>query len=419
MNKQHKRLKTACYTVSITMSLVSNISPLLFLTFREQYGISYSLLGLLVVINFATQLIIDLAFSFFSHKFNVPKVVRAMPVLTFIGLLIFALWPLVLPEFAYIGMTLGTVIFSASSGLAEVLISPIIASIPAKDPDREMSKLHSVYAWGVVGIVIISTLYLLAFGRQNWHWLIFAYLLLPILSSILFHSVEITCVHSPEKASATVELLKKPALWACVIGIFLGGATELTMAQWSSSYLEQAMNIPKVWGDIFGVALFGATLGLGRSLYGKFGKNITKVLLISAIGSTCCYLVAGITDNPVVGLVACAITGLCSSMMWPGGLAVATERFASGGVVVFALMAAGGDMGASVGPQLVGLITDFAAKNQWASSLATSLSLSPDHFGMKLGMLAGMLFPLLGIVVYGILHRHMRNNDHGEPCPGE
>ena len=56
MNKQHKKLKMACYTVNVTMAVVGNISPLLFLTFREQYGISYSLLGMLVVINFATQL---------------------------------------------------------------------------------------------------------------------------------------------------------------------------------------------------------------------------------------------------------------------------------------------------------------------------------------------------------------------------
>ncbi len=405
MNKQHKKLKTACYTVNVTMSLVGNISPLLFLIFREQYGITYSLLGLLVVINFATQLVIDLVFSFFSHKFNIPKVVRTMPVLTFVGLAIFALWPFLLPKLSYIGIALGTVIFSASSGLAEVLISPIIASIPAKDPDREMSKLHAVYAWGVVGVVIISTLYLLVFGRHNWHWLILIYLILPILSSVLFSSVEITCVYAPEKASATLELFKKPALWVSVIGIFLGGATEVTMAQWCSSYLEHAMNIPKVWGDIFGVALFGAALGLGRSLYGKFGKNITRVLLISAIGSTGCYLIAGITNNAVVGLVASAFTGFCSSMMWPGGLTVATERFSSCGVVVFALMAAGGDMGASVGPQLVGLITDFAMKNPWAINLANSFSLSPDSFGMKLGMLAGMLFPLFGIIMYAILHK--------------
>ena len=51
MKVNKKILKSACYTVSVTMALVSNVPPLLFLTFREMYGISFSLLGLLVVVN--------------------------------------------------------------------------------------------------------------------------------------------------------------------------------------------------------------------------------------------------------------------------------------------------------------------------------------------------------------------------------
>ena len=50
--KSYKRLKIACYSSSASMSIVATLSPLLFLTFRETYGISYSLLGLLVLINF-------------------------------------------------------------------------------------------------------------------------------------------------------------------------------------------------------------------------------------------------------------------------------------------------------------------------------------------------------------------------------
>ena len=56
-----RRLKYACYTANISMAVVSNLSPVLFLTFRSLYGISYSLLGLLVLINFVTQLTVDLA----------------------------------------------------------------------------------------------------------------------------------------------------------------------------------------------------------------------------------------------------------------------------------------------------------------------------------------------------------------------
>ena len=65
---KYSRLKAACYMTNISMSVVGNLSPLLFVTFRETYGISYTLLGLLVLINFSTQLIVDLVFSFFCLK---------------------------------------------------------------------------------------------------------------------------------------------------------------------------------------------------------------------------------------------------------------------------------------------------------------------------------------------------------------
>ena len=53
------------------MASVFSLPPLLFITFKESYGISYTLLGTLVAINFCTQLCIDLAFSFFSKYFNI------------------------------------------------------------------------------------------------------------------------------------------------------------------------------------------------------------------------------------------------------------------------------------------------------------------------------------------------------------
>ena len=67
MKNNVKLLKFACYTTNVTMSAVANLSPILFLTFRSLYGISYSLLGTLVLVVFLTQLIVDLIFSFFSH----------------------------------------------------------------------------------------------------------------------------------------------------------------------------------------------------------------------------------------------------------------------------------------------------------------------------------------------------------------
>jgi MFS family permease len=192
--------------------------------------------------------------------------------------------------------------------------------------------------------------------------------------------------------------------------IFLGGAAECTMAQWSSGYIEKALGIPKVWGDLFGVAVFSVMLGLGRTLYSKIGKNVSKVLLLGAVGATACYLIAALSPFPVVGLIACAFTGFCTSMLWPGSLIVGSDRFPESGVFIYAAMAAGGDLGASVAPQLVGLVSDFAIANETLSSLALRLVMTPDSLGMKLGMLVGMLFPAAAIVLYSAIRRHRKSS---------
>ena len=405
MSKKHRRLKFACYSASLSMSVVANLSPLLFLTFRSLYGISYSLLGLLVLINFCTQLLVDLAFSFFSHKFNITASVKMTPILSTVGLLIFAIWPWFFSGSVYVGLLIGTLIFSAAAGFVEVLISPIIAEIPADDPDREMSKLHSVYAWGSVAVVIISTLYIFFIGSENWQWLALAFCIIPISSAILFASADIPKMKTPEKISGAICMFKNKTVWLCVFAIFLGGAAECTMSQWCSGYIEGALGIPKIWGDIFGVALFSLALGLGRTLYSKIGKNIERVLLLGAIGATLCYLVAAMSSVAAVGLFACAFTGFCVSMLWPGSLVVASDKISDGGVFIFALMAAGGDLGASVGPQIVGVITDLVMKNEAALTVAENLSMSVEQLGMKAGMLTGMIFPLLAVFVYVIIYK--------------
>ena len=261
MQPSYTRVKLACYTSNIAMSVVSNLSPLLFLTFRSLYGISYSLLGLLVLVNFVTQLSVDLIFSFFSHKFNIEKSVKAIPILTASGLLLYAAAPLLFPNMVYLGLVLGTVVFAASGGFVEVLLSPVIAAIPSENPDREMSKLHSVYAWGVVGVVLFSSLFLLLCGAHRWQWLVLLLVLIPVFSAVLFFGAKFPPMEKGEKASGTHGLFGKRILWVCFLGLFLGGAAECTMAQWSSGYLEQALGIPKIWGDVFGVALFAMMLG--------------------------------------------------------------------------------------------------------------------------------------------------------------
>lgn len=410
MGKEYNLTKYACYITNISQAVVSSFSPLLFVTFREKYGISFTLLGLLVVINFSTQLLIDLIFSFFEKYFNVEKTVKLMPFLTFAGLVIYAVMPMIFPGAAYLWIALGTVVFSVSAGLNEVLSSPVIAAIPSDNPDREMSKLHSTYAWGVVFVVLISTLYIKIFGGESWNYLALIWALVPLTAFCMFQKAKFPVVessHGEEKGNKKFCF----GIMLCFACIFLGGAAECTMTQWASGYLETAVGIPKIFGDVFGVALFAMLLGLGRTAYAKWGKNILSVMLIGMMGAFLCYTVCAISLNPAVSLVACVLTGICVSMLWPGMIILVGEKFADSTVAVYAIMAAGGDLGASVSPQLVGLISDKIALSEKALALAQNLNITAEQIGMRAGLLISALFPLLGVILLIYLKSYFKRRE--------
>lgn len=395
-----KRTRLACYTAYFTMSSIFSLPPLLFATLQDLYGISYTLLGTLVLTNFCTQLTIDLIFTFFTKYFNVKKVVRVMPLITTLGLVVYAVVPQILPQHAYIGLLIGTVLFSVSAGLSEVLLSPVIAAIPSDNPQKDMSMLHSLYAFGVFTVVVISTLFLRVFSADKWMYLTLFWAALPVIASVMFMlspmpDMDVTSENTGTKSTGKRAL----GLALCVGCIFFGSCAENSMSSWISSFMENALHIDKTFGDILGMAMFAILLGLARIGYAKYGKNIIRVLMVGMIGAAVCYLVAGFSSNVVFAFVACALTGLFTAMLWPGSLIMMEDNLPGLGVAAYALMAAGGDLGASVAPQLLGAVVDKVSQSSFAQELSVSMNLATEQIGLKAGMIVTSLFPILGIVV--------------------
>lgn len=396
-SKNFGRTKLACYTAYFTMSSIFSLPPLLFATLQDLYGVSYTLLGTLVLTNFCTQLIVDLIFTVFSKYFNVKKVVRVMPLITSAGLLIYAFSPTAFPQNPYAGLLIGTVLFSVSAGLSEVLLSPVIAAIPSDNPQGDMSLLHSLYAFGVFTVVVISTLFLRFFGSENWMYLTVFWAVLPVLASVLFFispMPDMDVSGSADGAKGTK--CRALALAICVGSIFFGSCAENAMSNWVSTYMENALRIDKTVGDILGMAMFAILLGIARISYAKFGKNIMRVLLGGMIGAAVCYLVIGFSSNVLLAFAACILTGLFTSMLWPGTLIMMEENLPGLGVAAYALMAASGDLGASVAPQLLGIVVDKIAESSFAAELGASLNLATEQIGLKAGMLVTAIFPILG-----------------------
>ena len=271
-----------------------------------------------------------------------------------------------------------------------------------------MSLLHSLYGWGVVSVVILSTVYFSIFTTQKWIYLAFFFAVLAVVASILFMLSPIPDmdVSSPNKKSGA----NISGLILCFLCIFLGGAAENTMTNWISSFMETALSIPKSIGDVAGLALFALLLATTRVLYAKFTPNISKTLLVSMIGACTCYIIIGLVPSPIISFIACVLLGLFVAMLWPGTLILMEEKIPAVGVTAYALMATGGDLGSSVAPQLMGVIVDKVSVSSFALDMSATLGITAGEFAMKFGMLLSSIFPLIGIIVVLITVRYFKKS---------
>ena len=393
----YKLTKYACYINYLIGACVFTLPSMLFVTFHEMYGVSYTLLGTLVLTNFCTQFLIDLVFTIFGKKFNLSLTLKIMPMLVTVGFFVYALIPMLAPQHAYIGLLIGTILFSVSAGLSEVLLSAVIAALPSDNPERDMSALHSLYGYGVVTTVVLSSIYLKVFGTANWIYLAMFWGIMQIIPCVMFFLAPIPNMDLHNEGTKKTDKKRYFGIALCFLCIFLGSAAENSMTNWISSFMESALQIPKAVGDLLGLMVFAILLALTRTWYAKYGKNISTVLLIGMIGASVCYVTAGLCPYPIVSMIACILVGIFSSMLWPGTLILMEEKYPGLGVVAYAIMAAGGDFGASVAPQMIGIVVDNVAVSSWALEMSSTIGITAEQIGMKTGILSASIFPILGI----------------------
>ena len=255
-------------------------------------------------------------------------------------------------------------------------------------------------------VVAVSTIFLKMFGSHNWMYLTMFLSAFPLVACFMFCTSPMPDVDISQNQGSKSNKKRTIGMGLCVGCIFLGSAAENVMTNWISGYMENALNISKSIGDIFGMALFAVLLGCVRTLYAKYGRNISNVLLFGMLGAAICYVTAGLCRNTIVGMIACIATGICTSMLWPGTLIYMEEKITGPGVAAYALMAAGGDFGASIAPQMMGIIVDNVSVSQWAIELSKTVSLTAEQIGMKVGMLIAAIFPIMGVLLILVMKKY-------------
>lgn len=378
MKFSFKTTMISCFIAYIVQAIVNNFSPLLFITFNETYHIPLSQITLLVTINFAVQLTVDVIATKYADQIGYRKLIVAAHLFAALGLIFLGTLPEVIEPF--VGILIAGCTCAIGGGLIEVLISPIMESCPTENKEAAMSLLHSFYCWGHVGVILFSTLFFYFVGIASWKWMAFFWALIPLLNAVVFVKTPIAPLISEGEVGMTVkELFVSKTFWLFMLMMICAGASEQSVGQWASAFAEQGLGINKTAGDLAGPMTFAICMGIARAIYGNYGDRIELDRFMKGSTFLCiiAYLMISLSPFPVLSLIGCAVCGFSVGIMWPGTFSKGAVALKNGGTAMFALLALGGDLGCAVGPMVVGMVSSWIDGN------------------MKIGILASIIFPIM------------------------
>lgn len=368
----------ACYLGYVTQAIVNNFSPLLFVRWGSEFGISLAKITSLITVNFCIQLVVDLLSVRLVDKIGYRVSAVGAHILCFIGLSGLAWLPQLMSS-RYAGILVCMAVYAVGGGLTEVIISPIVEAAPFDNKSSRMSLLHSFYCWGHVLTVAASTLFFTLFGIGHWRAMAAIWSVVPLFNAFFFAFVPISSPNSETGGLKVRELFASGVFMPLLLCMFASGAAEQGLSQWASSFAEAGLHINKTAGDLAGPCLFAALMGLSRIAYSKWAAKMKLVSVMEGACALCiaAYCLASFSGRAALSLTGMALCGFSVGIMWPGSFSISCRRLPEGGTSMFALLALAGDLGCAGGPFVVG---------HAASAFGGEL---------KKGLAFGIIFPVL------------------------
>ena len=385
-----KHTKLACYASYATSAIASNFPPVLFIIFQRNFDLSIVALGTLISLNFGVQMLSDIFGAHYVDKIGYRICAVTANSLVALGVVLMAILPTFMTG-KFTALIIATITYAVGSGLLEVLISPVMEAIPGDAKSANMSLLHSFYCWGQLAAILVTTLFISVFGGNNWWLICFFWALVPIFAALLFSKVPIATL-TTEKQKSTLGIFKNKIFFIFLLLMTASGASEIVVSQWSSLFVETALSISKVAGDLLGPCMFALLMGSGRIFYAKCSKKIALSDYILFCGILCviAYLVMAFVPNNYISLACIGVIGFSVSIMWPGVLSLASEKFPFGGTSLFAYLAIFGDIGCTSGPAAAAFFSE-----------KFSLFSSP----LRGGIAVCVVFPVLVVILTYIIKK--------------
>jgi fucose permease len=259
------------------------------------------------------------------------------------------------PDYGWLCCAMALLGFGA--GVFDMVLSPVVAALHPARRAAAMNWLHSFYCVGAVATVLAGTV-ALGFG-VGWRGACLMLTPLPLGLLCAFAPLRFPELVSDAGRTSLPGLLRDRWFLGALLAIFLGGATELGMAQWLPAYAEASLGFP-AWVGGAALLLFSLAMAGGRMIVGAYGSRWEHfaLLAIGGLSSAALFVAASFLPWHGVALACCVVVGLTGSFLWPTILAIAADRHPDGGATMFGALAALGNAGGIVMPWAVGWVAD-------------------------------------------------------------
>jgi len=353
----HPRLLTyLCYGAMMTLAIGLNLLPVFLTTLSQLYGgadgLSKEQLGRLGALAFSglaagillTGPLVDRGGPKFFIQLSNLMVAGSLVGLGF--------------SHSYAVLGLWMFVLGLGAGILDMVLSPVVSALNPQRRAVAMNWLHSFYSVGAVVTILVGACALrLGFG---WRASCLVLVPLPLGLFIAFASQRFPSLTTEGGRVRLTALLKRRWFLVAMVAIFLGGATELGMAQWLPAYAETELGFSQ-WTGSMALLAFSVAMALGRMAIGALGEKTNPFHLMAwSCGLSVILFFAGsFLPSPAGALVACVAVGFTGSCLWPTTLAVTADRYPDGGATMFGALAALGNAGGIFMPWLVGAIADW------------------------------------------------------------
>jgi fucose permease len=341
-----------CYLAMMSLAIGLNLLPV-FLTSlgTELGGLSKEQLGALGGCSFAGVVIGIVATGPLADRWGAKPFALGGSALLAVSLLACAFLK------TQVTLCMGLFCLGLGAGVLDMILSPVVAALNPERRASAMNLLHSFYCVGAVVTILAGTLVLKA--GLGWQTACLCLLPLPVVLVISLAGQSFPEMTPAGIDALTVRQLLRDRWFLLALGaIFLGGATELGMAQWLPAYAEISLGFP-AWVGGIALLLFSLAMVLGRWIIALLPKIDPLRIMMWGCGlSVVAFLLGSFLPIPMAALTACIVAGFTGSCLWPTTLAVTADRFPTGNASMFGLLAALGNAGGIFMPWVVGWVAD-------------------------------------------------------------